>query len=342
MASATSRPDASAYGQVLSRLRKVTRHSWGWKALCPAHDDQNQSLSIKVGDTGNLLCKCHACGATIESIARAMGLELKEFFPPEERASRNGSRMNGQQQQSRPKIIATYDYTDERGEVLYQAVRFEPKDFRQRKPDGRGGWVWSLEGVRRVLYRLPEVLGSGDRLVFVVEGERDVASLSKLGFIATTNSGGAGKWKPGTPEGESYAAALKGRHVVIIPDDDTPGYEHARLVAETIRNTAASVRVLKLFDAGQKQDVSDWLDYGHTADELKQLIKDCAPVSPPEAARQPSANHCTQNPAGREQVIAAADVLRARAEKLDPTDWLYFARGVLHELEGKIQRERPA
>ena len=51
---------------------------------------------------------------------------------------------------------ATYQYTDETGVLLYEVLRYEPKTFRQRRPDGNGGWIWQLGDVRRVPYRLPE------------------------------------------------------------------------------------------------------------------------------------------------------------------------------------------
>src|SRR4051794_22411455 len=102
----------------------------------------------------------------------------------------------------KPRIVATYDYRDERGQLLYQAVRYEPgldgepKTFRQRRPDGKGGWVNNLRGARRVLYRLPELLAAPpEQLVFVVEGEKDVENLRAVECVATTNAMGAGKWR---------------------------------------------------------------------------------------------------------------------------------------------------
>ncbi|HYV35510.1 MAG TPA: hypothetical protein VE988_07390, partial [Gemmataceae bacterium] len=100
-----------------------------------------------------------------------------------------------------PRIVATYDYTDERGQLLYQAVRLEPgadgakKTFRQRHPDGNGGWTWNVKGVRLVPYRLPELTGDSSRPVFIVEGEKDADTLASIGLIATTNPMGAGKWR---------------------------------------------------------------------------------------------------------------------------------------------------
>ena len=94
-------------------------------------------------------------------------------------------------------IIDTYDYTDESGALLFQVVRSAPKDFRQRRPNGKGGWTWSLGKTRRVLYRLPEVRDAvaGGRIVLIVEGEKDVNTLRELGFAATCNPGGANKWR---------------------------------------------------------------------------------------------------------------------------------------------------
>jgi hypothetical protein len=101
---------------------------------------------------------------------------------------------NGKAQQ---RVIATYDYTDESGALLYQVLGFEPKDFRQRRPDGVGGWLWKLDGVRRIPYRLPELIEAlaNERPVFVVEGEKDVEALAAISVPATCNPHGTGKWR---------------------------------------------------------------------------------------------------------------------------------------------------
>ena len=114
----------------------------------------------------------------------------------------NGSSRNSalrsrakRQPQQRRRILATYDYRDEAGELVFQVVRYEPKDFRQRRPDGQGGWTWQVKGVRQVPYRLFELRANAtDDPVLVVEGEKDVDRLASLGFVATCNAGGANKW----------------------------------------------------------------------------------------------------------------------------------------------------
>src|SRR5262245_37723375 len=124
--------------EILSRLEGVKRAGNQWQAKCPAHEDRRASLSLKRGDDGRVLVHCFA-GCSTKDICGALGISDVDLF-----ASGNGH-------QVKPQIVATYDYRDETGELLYQAVRYWPKDFRQRRPDGKGGWIWNLQGVRRVL-----------------------------------------------------------------------------------------------------------------------------------------------------------------------------------------------
>jgi hypothetical protein len=188
-------------------------------------------------------------------------------------------------------IIAEYDYLDEQGALLFQVVRLAPKDFRQRRPDGSGGWIWSLGKTRRVLYRLPDLLAANpDQFVFIPEGEKDVGRLRDIGLVATTNPGGAGKWR------KEYNQHLAGRDVVVLPDNDPqatnpdgaprihpdgspvlPGQDHAATVAASLVRVARSVRILDLPGLGSKGDVSDWLAAGGTKDKLLELAQ-AAPV----------------------------------------------------------------
>lgn len=153
------------------------------------------------------------------------------------------------------KIVATYDYRNEIGKLLYQVVRFNPKDFRQRTPDGQRGWRWGLNGTAPVLYRLDRLAAADptSTLVFLAEGEKDVHSLESMGLLATTAPMGAGKWK------SRYNKALQGFHVFILPDNDKPGRKHAENVASALVGIAESVTVVQLPDLPPKGDVSDWL-----------------------------------------------------------------------------------
>jgi RecA-family ATPase len=181
------------------------------------------------------------------------------------------------------RIVATYDYTDAAGRLVFQVVRFHPKDFRQRQPGAKnGGWIWNLDGVRRVPYRLPQLLAAiaADRTipVFITEGEKDADRLAALGLTATCNPGGAsksgkakGKWR------DELTPYFLGADVVILPDNDDAGRAHARLVATKLHNVAASIRILELPGLPEKGDVSDWLDAGHHVDEFLALAE-TAPI----------------------------------------------------------------
>ncbi|WP_419193381.1 phage/plasmid primase, P4 family [Kolteria novifilia] len=254
--------------RVLSRLegvRQTGEHQW--EARCPAHEDRTASLSVGVGDRGQVLVHCHT-GCSMPLITKAIGLHPRDLCAPTK---------------PRKEIAATYNYVDESGKLLFQAVRMKPKDFRQRVPDGSGGWRWKLNGARRVLYRLPELLAAApSEIVFVVEGEKDANRLTSLGLVSTCNAGGAGKWR------REYAESLEGRHVVIIPDNDDPGRDHAGKVAASLSGVAATVKALELPDLPPKGDVSDWLDAGHSVNELRALVADADEWEPSERKEKSS------------------------------------------------------
>ena len=170
----------------------------------------------------------------------------------------------------RARIAATYDYVDEDGEVLFQVVRYEPKTFRQRRPDPSSpdGWVWGLKGARVVPYRLPELLEAValERTVFVVEGEKDVDALREIGVTATCNPMGSGKWPA------HFADHLAGAKVVILPDNDEAGRKHRDQVVAALRGAASSVRILDLPNLPERGDAWDWIVAGGTADHLYALV----------------------------------------------------------------------
>ena len=181
--------------------------------------------------------------------------------------------------QARARVVATYDYTDAAGQLVYQVQRKEDgsidpktgkprKSFIQRRPDGRGGWAYDLQGVEPTLYRLPELHEAiaQDTLVFIVEGEKKVDVLAEIGVPATCNSGGSKKWR------EEFAEHFAGADVVIMPDNDDPGREHAKVVAAALAGTAKRVRILDLPDLPAKGDVVDWLGKGGTIERLYDLV----------------------------------------------------------------------
>ncbi len=169
-------------------------------------------------------------------------------------------------------ILATYDYTAANGVQLFQVVRFAPKEFRQRRPNGAGGWIWQLGDTQRVPYRLPELLASTDQVVYVVEGEKDVDALRGIGLTATCNPGGAGKW---SSVAEIAAKALTGREVVVVADADSPGRLHASAVARALHGHAKSVRVVEC--PTPHKDVAAMLEAG-----LPLVFAEPAEAPPPD------------------------------------------------------------
>jgi hypothetical protein len=218
-----------------------------------------------------------------------------------------------------PRIAATYDYKDEKGQLLYQVVRLEPKSFRQRRPDGHGGWEWNLRGVRRCLYRLPELARSPRTAVFVVEGEKDADALAARRLLATTCPGGAGKWR-----GE-YSAALRGRAVCVIPDNDDVGRKHAADVVKSLEGIAARVQVLDLPGVAEKGDVSDWLAAGGTDEQLIKLAA-AAPSGAEWLAWQPANQESLAAPPASAARPRGARVVRLADVAPEVVSWLWEGR----------------
>jgi len=177
---------------------------------------------------------------------------------------------------AKARIAATYPYTDADGKLLYEVVRLEPKSFRQRRPDGRGGWVWSVKDCKRVVYRLADLLQYPDASVFVCEGEKDCDRVASLGHCATTVA--CGDWT------EDCIKALAGRDVLILEDNDDAGRKKAFEAAQALHGVAKTIRIVRLPGLPEKGDVSDWLDADSgNADKLVDYCFD-APLWTPETA----------------------------------------------------------
>jgi hypothetical protein len=251
--------------EILLRLQFVAKVRDGWMARCPAHDDKKPSLSVSTGDDGRTLLHCHA-GCTLEAICAAMNMQSADFF--ESKTTGCGTRK---------KLMAKYPYNDAAGNLLFEVVRFEPKTFRQRRPDAKGGWIWNMAGVERVVFRLPELIAEIEKglPVFVCEGEKDVLTMVDKGFAATCNAGGAGKWQ------KSYSEALRGADVMIVADKDTAGRKHAIEVADKLLGVARAVKVIELPDVAGKpvKDATDFFRAGGQSADLDELAQTSLPYS---------------------------------------------------------------
>ena len=318
---------------VLKRLHRVRPSGNGWEAMCPCRaDDQNPSFTVAEGTDGRALVNCHRgdpCDA--DEICRALGIEIVDLFPPRDEP------VTLRPEPSRPAVPVaprptapastgpgtledTYDYVDARGELVFQVLRYRDstgrKTFRQRRPDGTGGWSWSTAGIERPLFRLPEVLATAARggVVFVVEGEKDVLALEGAGYVATTNPGGAGgegqqKWLP------AHTEALSGARVIVCADNDDPGLRHATAVAAALqdRGIAAKLR----HPPAPHKDVADLLAAGGSVADLEDL-GDTNSIEP-ESEVEPGDPFTP--------VLAALAELATR--DLDPEAKLARARGLL-------------
>lgn len=244
------------YDRVLARFECLRQGREGrtWYARCPAHEDRHPSLFLFVGKKdGRLIARCRGGkGCPWREIVTASGTDPEDWFPPEMRRERRKILM------PQRRIVGLYEYRDESDRLLYQVVRYDPKDFRQRRPDPstKSGWSWDLQGVRRVLYRLPDLLKRPEAPVIIVEGEADVETLRRYRLLATTNVGGTGMgWR------EEYSLMLMGRRVAIIPDNDDAGRQHAAVVAGNLLLAGvASLRIVHLPGLEPRGDVTDWLE----------------------------------------------------------------------------------
>lgn len=211
-------------------------------------------------------------GGVLDLIRRERGFQVQEALQwmqeeiglPDER-------------QSQQFIVETYDYRDQENQLVFQVVRYHPKTFRQRRRERGGAWVWNVKGIEPVPYRLPELLDAPTNDVFVVEGEKDVDRLQRLGLTATCNAGGAGKWH------DLLSEHLRGRRVFILADNDAPGRDHAQLVASSVYGKAAEVRIVHLPNLPEKGDVSHWLENGGSVEALQEIAAGTALWSPTTA-----------------------------------------------------------
>jgi hypothetical protein len=216
-------------------------------------------LSVKIEPDGRVYWCCHHCGWTGPAKGSASG--------------------NGSQGQT---FAATYNYPNADGELQFQKVRNPPghkQRFWCRRPNG-SGWIKGLiKDAPRPLYRWPEVLEAlaQDREIAIVEGEKDADNLWRIGIPATTNFDGAAdvgkkpKWKP------EYSEQLRGARLIVFNDNDAPGYAHADAVCRMSQGIAARVRRLDLAQhwpqIGRGGDITNWLEAGHTREQLDALIE---------------------------------------------------------------------
>lgn len=283
------------FDHVFRRLKGVVGSGkGGWYAFCPAHkDEKSQSLTVGITRKGDLMMRCHAgCRCPIANVLAALDLTFDDLFadnryyhgervsPRRQYSGRSTMTEPKKSRRASGKFVCAYPYHDEGERLLFEVVRFaEPKEFRQRRPNPdfdpahppskeNPQWVWNLSGVRKVPYRLPQLLADlrsrPHEPVALVEGEKDVDELRKFGVIATTVPGGAGKF---SFVADHLRELLKGRRVAVVADDDPvdpecgykPGLRHAYECCVGLAGHASTLKLVRLFDDGKKKDASDWV-----------------------------------------------------------------------------------
>ncbi len=232
---------------------------------------------------------------------------IRSEFGLEPPANDNFSRRDGAN-------VRIYDYVNEDGEVTLQVVRTQlengSKSFKQRQPKG-AGYQWDTKGWTPIPYRLLDIINPDklNRIVFVVEGEKCADILAKkCGVVTTTNAQGSKKFQP------EIAKYFEGRKVIILPDNDKPGYAHARHVWDILKPVAGEIRFLPLPGVKDKGDIADWLE-DHKPDELKALVL--------EAFRGPELEPVIEDDLPEGDGIAARRFKYKPPSEIKPRDWIY-------------------
>jgi hypothetical protein len=244
---------------VLARFGPHRRSGQEWRVRCPAHDDRNPSLTISRGEKKWLVtCRSQKCSE--RDILKAVGLTAADLYHRPRPSGGEG-------------VSVLHPYHDEGGSLLFEVVRkgtgaSKRIHFRRPDPAKPGDYIRNIQGVRRVPYRLPELLAAPRSApVLIVEGEKNVDDARRFGLTVTTNPFGAGKWNP------EFNRFFEDRLVVVIPDNDHEGREHAADVVAHLSAVAASVKVLALPGLKAKGDISDWIAAGGTPAELERLVE---------------------------------------------------------------------
>ena len=259
------------------------------KVLCSTHEDHNPSMNVvlKGNKAGSYYCPvCDQGGHAIDYYAIQKNLSCKTEFPQVLRGIVDDFgidvAMNGQ---AKPKIVATFDYTDESGTLAYQTVRKEPgqngrsKDFVIRRPD-EGGWIWNAKNLELIPYRLDQLAKTkGQGSIVIVEGEAKADALWAMGIRATTNPFGAGKWR------DRYSQYVEGEDVILWPDNDAAGVQHCEKVGVSVSVKAESVRWVSPPEGlGEKGDVLDGITkLRWDKDDIEEILTSAKTWHPPKS-----------------------------------------------------------
>lgn len=254
--------------EFVSHFKKPRKTPTGFQCLCPAHDDDNASLSVAVGTTGNIVVKCHA-GCSSESVVTAAGLKMSDLF--------TGDKNKDKIYHGTTTKKSEWKYYDLNGKYVYSAMRLDIPG-KPKKMWMQAGNKKSLNGIKRILYNIQNVQEAivNEDIIFIVEGEKQVENLKKLGLTGTTNPQGAEKWN------DSYSMSLTWAITCILPDNDHPGQMHGKKVAGLLYGVVKSIKIIDLPGLKSGEDVSEWIEYGGTKEQLLELYESTPFYKPEE------------------------------------------------------------
>ena len=235
----------------IEHFKNVKGSNGQYTALCPAHDDSNNSLSVKITND-RVLLHCHA-GCTTESVMSALGLPMTALFMDDTPKKSKSAKYKTN--------TVTYEYRAADGSLAYRKQRYEfsdkSKSFAFYTPNGDKG-----RGGKSYPYNLLAVLASESGIIYFCEGEKCVDAVTKAGRVATSLDAGANSiWK------KEYNAYFDGKTVIILPDNDDPGMIYAKKIAREL----SGAKIIRLPDLPKGGDIYDWLQQGHAIEELDKL-----------------------------------------------------------------------
>ncbi|HZC56023.1 MAG TPA: AAA family ATPase [Xanthobacteraceae bacterium] len=288
--------------EIARRGIKLRREGKEMVGPCPrCGGDDRFAINIK-----KQIFNCRGCGAAgdvIDLLIHLDGIDFKsavELLTGKPAPKPPGNGKDHGAPEPRKVVAASFEYVDEFGNLLFVVERVEfqnpdgsfvlkdgkrKKTFRQKRPEPHSfddEWIWNLDGVAIVPYRLPELTEaiSNGQMIFIAEGERKVDELWAMNVPATCCAGDAKKWRA-----EHSEFLRGGAEVVILPDNDEPGRDHADIVGASLQGIASRVRLLTLPGLGSKEDIVDWIAAGGTREELDALV-DQAPDWQPQSDRE--------------------------------------------------------
>ena len=263
------------YRKYFDRIKKGNVDEY--TALCKFHTDRKPSFSFN--NTTGYSC-CHACGfkGDIFTVYSCLFELNGNFMEIMKGIAKDFGIYTRESKFSSEKIVKTYDYLDADGNLVHQTVRYKPKNFMQRRPNGKGGWIWKLDGIDPVIYNLPEVVKA--EVVYLCEGEKDCETLKKYDLTSTTCPMGAGKWR------KEYNDYFRDKSIILLPDNDPQGIQHMENVANSLLQITKSIKIVTLPGLPKKGDVTDWLRAGNTNKDLNRCVDESQEYEPTDPEKR--------------------------------------------------------